>query len=62
MGDTGEDYRALDAHNKERRILLGVPCPKCKESRPRAHAKILLPGQKCWCGYRDEREDERWVN
>ena len=63
MGDIGETFRALDEVMKERRLRLGVDCPNCTIKLPKATPKILLPGQKCWCGYRDQREnhsDEVW--
>ena len=57
-----EDMRALNAHRKAERRRLGVPCPQCAIARPKAHASILLPGQRCRVdGYRDPRprEDEQ---
>ena len=56
MGDMGDDFRAWDADKKERKAKFGIPCPDCKKRLPKAHPKILMPNQKCWCGYRDKRE------
>lgn len=47
---------ALREERKEKRARLGVKCPRCAEARPKAHASILLPGQRCKVdGYRDPR-------
>lgn len=68
MGDMGDIFRAHREHMRERRRRLGVPCPRCKEVRPKAHPSILLPGQRCRVdGYtdprdRDEKEDSGDVN
>jgi hypothetical protein len=54
-----EDMRALKEHRKEERRRLGVPCPQCAIARPKAHASILLPCQRCRVdGYRDPRPRE----
>ena len=37
------------------REQFGVSCPRCAEERPKANATILLPGQRCFDGYRDPR-------
>lgn len=59
MSDTIDDFRALKEHQKERRRLLGIRCPRCASVRPKADPSILLPGQKCRVdGYRDPREEE----
>jgi hypothetical protein len=56
MGDTGDDYRAMDAAKRERRLAFGVDCPGCKVKVPKAHPTILMPQQRCRvCGYRDPR-------
>ena len=55
MGDMGEVFKAWNEHKKERKKRLGVPCPDCTVNLPKAQPKILLPSQKCWCGYRDPR-------
>ncbi|WP_155295496.1 hypothetical protein [Chromobacterium violaceum] len=64
MSDTIDDYRALKDHTKRLRAKYGVPCPRCKQYRPRAHPSILLPQQKCRVdGYRDPRPrltNEEW--
>ena len=59
MGDMKEDFDALKGYHRERRQRLGVPCAGCQKKFPKANPKILLPGQKCFCGYRDERPDDR---
>lgn len=60
MSDTIDGFLALKAHHRERRARLGVNCPRCKEVRPKAHASILLPGQRCKVdGYIDPRPDDR---
>ena len=58
MGDVGDTFRALKDVMKERKERLGVPCPNCTVKLPKAQPKILLPGQKCWCGYRDPRPNQ----
>jgi len=35
-----------------------MTCPDCTVRLPKAHPKILMPGQKCWCGYVDKRPRE----
>jgi hypothetical protein len=57
MGDTGDDYRDMKEHRAEFRKKFGVACPGCKVKFPKAHPKILLPGQKCFCGHRDTRKE-----
>jgi hypothetical protein len=56
MGDHGDYWKDVKAYNKERRTKYGVPCPVCKEKRPKANATILLPKQRCKVdGYQDPR-------
>ena len=55
MGDTGDDFNALKRYNRERKDKYGAPCPTCTVKLPKAQPKILMPGQRCWCGYRDTR-------
>ena len=56
----GDMCRDLKAARKEARGKHGVPCPKCKEVRPKASPSILLPRQKCKVdGYRDPRPRTR---
>lgn len=65
MGDVGDTFKALDEVMKERRTRLGIDCPACKVKLPKAIPKVLLPGQKCWCGYKDPRKNlshEVWEN
>lgn len=51
---------------KYQRERLGSPCPECQSRLPRAHPKILLPGQVCRAHkphYRDPRRqptDDEW--
>jgi hypothetical protein len=58
MGDVGDDFRAFKYAMDERKEKLGVPCNACKLKLPKAQPKILLPGQRCWCGYRDPRPNQ----
>ena len=55
MSDMSETFKAMKAARKEVRAKYGVPCPSCKRKLPKANPKILLPHQKCWCGFRDKR-------
>lgn len=57
--DTAQVYNALREERRERRARLGVKCPQCIRKTPRRAATILLPGQRCFCGYRDLRPDDR---
>ena len=56
MGDMAEFCKELREIKKEKRRQLGMTCPECAIRLPKAHPKILLPNQKCWCGYVDKRE------
>jgi hypothetical protein len=57
VGDVGELFNALREERREERRRYGLPCPKCRVVRPKAHASILLPGQRCRVdGYTDPRE------
>lgn len=55
MGDMGDFWRDVKDARAERRRELGVECPDCIRREPRRNPTILLPGQKCYCGYRDPR-------
>ena len=56
MGDMGDYFNDLRAARRDARAKYGVCCPQCAMSRPKAHASILLPGQRCKVdGYRDPR-------
>jgi len=55
MGDVGDTFNALREERRERRRALGVLCPACQKREPKRDATILLPGQRCYCGYRDPR-------
>jgi hypothetical protein len=59
MGDVGDVFKAWKSHKKERRDALGIPCPDCTKRLPKADPKILMPNQKCWCGYKDRRPREK---
>lgn len=54
-GDMGELFSDLREHKRRLRAKYGKECPRCKEQRPKACPTILLPGQKCFDGYRDPR-------
>lgn len=66
MSDTIDDYKAMDAHRKALRVKYGINCPRCAEKRPKAHATILMPQQRCRVdGYVDPRPDltdEEWAS
>jgi hypothetical protein len=56
MGDEGDFWRGVREARQERRLLLGVDCPRCPKVQPKRNPTILLPGQRCKvCGYRDPR-------
>ena len=54
-GDMGEMWNAAKEDKRERKAKFGVECPDCTVNLPKAQPKVLLPGQRCWCGYRDPR-------
>ena len=55
MSEMSEMFNELKQHKRELKDQYGITCPKCTIKFPKAQAKILMPNQKCWCGYRDER-------
>jgi hypothetical protein len=55
MGDMAEIFNDMKQYKKEMREKYGVPCPNCTVKLPKAQPKILLPSQRCWCGYKDAR-------
>lgn len=59
MGDCGEVWREVKKYRKARKEKLGMPCPDCAVRLPKAQPKILMPNQKCWCGYVDTRERKK---
>jgi hypothetical protein len=59
MSDMAEVWREYDAYKKERKKHLGMPCPECTVRLPKAQSKILMPNQKCWCGYVDKRRRDK---
>lgn len=58
MGDVGELFNDMREVMRERKARLGEPCAACRVKLPKAQPNILLPGQKCWCGYRDPRPNQ----
>lgn len=64
MSETIESFKGMADHKKRLRAAYGVECPECKIKRPKTHATILLPQQRCRVdGYRDPRTeltDEQW--
>lgn len=54
-GDVGDMFNALKAERRRLRDEFGVNCPGCRKRFPKANPKILLPGGRCFCGYRDPR-------
>lgn len=58
MGDMAEVWREYNDYKRERRAKLGLKCPDCTVRLPKAQPKVLMPGQKCWCGYIDKRKRE----
>lgn len=60
MSEMIEDFALLKQFKQMRRATFGKPCPVCKELLPRAHPKILEPGQLCRAHkphYRDPRPE-----
>ena len=56
MGDMAEVWKDWKAYKKERKQQLGLACPDCTVRLPKAQPKILMPNQKCFCGYVDKRK------
>ena len=56
--DSGEAFKALNEVMQERKRRLGINCPDCTVKLPKATPKVLLPGQRCWCGYLDPRPNQ----
>lgn len=56
MGDMAEVWKDWKAYKKERKQQLGLACPDCIVRLPKAQPKILMPNQKCFCGYVDKRK------
>ena len=57
MGDMADVWHERRDYVREQRAKFGIQCPACKIKLPKAHPKVLMPGQKCWCGYRDTRKE-----
>src|SRR3546814_10424889 len=60
VSDMIDAYGDLKAYQRAKRLIWGVPCPVCREKRPRANAKILEPGRICRAhkpSYRDPRPE-----
>lgn len=47
MSDMIDAFRDLKDMRAREREVFGVPCPICREKLPKAHPKILKPGQVC---------------
>lgn len=66
MSDMIDMFRDLKDMRQQERRVFGVKCPVCIEKLPRAHPKILKPGQLCRAHkphYRDPRPEptsEEW--
>ena len=56
MSEMGDLFNGYKAHKRELKERYGVPCPNCTVKLPKAQPKILMPSQKCWCGYKDQRD------
>lgn len=55
--DIAETFNARRERRAEQRRKLGVPCSACRIREPKRRPTILLPGQRCYCGYVDPRKD-----
>lgn len=55
MSELGDLYRDIKDRRRKFRREFGLPCAGCKVKFPKAQPKILLPGQKCFCGHVDKR-------
>lgn len=61
-----EEFRAMKDMRAAERERLGVKCPVCLASLPKANPKIMLPGETCRAHkphYRDPRDrltTEQW--
>ena len=55
ISDMAEVWKEWKAHKRERKDKFGMPCADCVVRLPKAQPKILMPNQKCWCGYIDKR-------
>lgn len=53
--DIAETFNGLREQRAERRRVFGRSCPACLKREPKRNATILLPGQRCYCGYVDPR-------
>lgn len=53
--DIAQMFNARRERLRERRAELGVKCPACIKREPKRDPTLLLPGQRCYCGYRDPR-------
>lgn len=59
MSDTIDMFRAVKDMRAAERAVFGIECPVCIARLPKAHPKVLQPGQVCRAHkphYRDERE------
>lgn len=53
--DIAKIFNTRREERAEKRRLLGKACPACMVREPKRSPTILLPGQHCYCGYRDQR-------
>lgn len=60
MSDMIDLFRDMKEMRQTERKVFGIRCPVCIEKLPRAHPKILQPGQVCRAHkphYRDPRNE-----
>ncbi len=60
MSDMIDAFRDLKELRARERKVFGVPCPVCRQKLPKAHPKILQPGQLCRAhkpNFRDPRPE-----
>ncbi len=53
--DIAEIFNARRERRREFRLKYGQKCVACTIREPRRSATILLPGDTCYCGYKDDR-------
>jgi len=56
MGDMKEYFQDWKSYFKQQKEKYGVKCPDCIKREPKRNPTILLPGQRCYCGYKDKRK------
>lgn len=60
MSDMIDAFRDMKDFARARRLIWGVPCPKCREEQPKRQPTILEPGRLCRVhkpAYRDPRPE-----